>query len=225
VREAHTRRSAPSAKRRFTHVLGHRVPLGKAMIGSRSLQPHDVPSLPMRQLAAGLEPDSTPPKGLAALERTGVVFFDGEPTGARVRANRRQAGHGTAVVTNSNMRRLKATVAAFQAPKRSDQANLFEYLDCLVYRPLAPVSIAMMAIPFPPKILNLGNRDRGSDRNSMAFAPQPHVGLAPERQNGGTKVVNVVPCRSWRQRKMHPEILILDFALDDVDIDVFHLPA
>jgi hypothetical protein len=83
----------------------------------------------------------------------------------------------------------------------------------------------MMGIPFPPKILNLGNRDSRSDRNSMSLAPNLHVGLVPERQNGSAKVVNVVPCCSRRNGKMHPEIFLLDLALYDVDIDVFHLAA
>jgi hypothetical protein len=61
--------------------------------------------------------------------------------------------------------------------------------------------------------------------NSMSFAPGLNIGLVPEGQNGGAKVVNVVPCRSRRNGKMHPEIFLHDLAIDDVDIDVFHLPA
>jgi len=59
----------------------------------------------------------------------------------------------------------------------------------------------------------------------MSFAPDLHVGLVPEGQNGGTEVVNVVPRCSWGNGKMHPEIFFLDLAFYDVDIDVFHLAA
>lgn len=83
----------------------------------------------------------------------------------------------------------------------------------------------MVGIPLPPKILNLADRDNRSHRDSMPFAPHLHVGLAPERENGGTEVVNVVPRCSRGNGKMHPEIFLLDFALYDVDIDVFDLAA
>lgn len=83
----------------------------------------------------------------------------------------------------------------------------------------------MVGVPFPPQILNLGDRDSRSSRNSMSFTPGPNIGLVPERQNGGAEVVNIVPCHLRRNRKMHPEILLYDRAIDDVNIDVFHLPA
>src|ERR1700722_5920462 len=83
----------------------------------------------------------------------------------------------------------------------------------------------MMGIPLSPEILDLGDWDRRSDRNSMSFAPNLHVGLVPEGQNSGAKVVNIVPSCSRRNGKVHPEIVFLHFAPHDVDIDVFYLAA
>jgi hypothetical protein len=59
----------------------------------------------------------------------------------------------------------------------------------------------------------------------MSFAPNLHVGLVPEGQNSGAKVVNIVPSCSRRNGKVYPEIVFLHFAPHDVDIDVFYLAA
>jgi hypothetical protein len=57
----------------------------------------------------------------------------------------------------------------------------------------------------------------------MPNAPLFYVNLSPERQHGGTEMVNIVPCRLGPNGEMDPKILFYDLAVGDMDVDVLHL--
>ena len=59
----------------------------------------------------------------------------------------------------------------------------------------------------------------------MSVAPPLDIGRLPEGQNGGAKMVDVVPGGARWHSEMHPETFVHNLAIDDIDIDVLHLPA
>jgi len=59
----------------------------------------------------------------------------------------------------------------------------------------------------------------------MSVAPRLDIGRLPEGQNGGAKMVNVVPRGARWHGEMHPETFLHNLVIDDIDIDVLHLPA
>src|SRR5712672_940413 len=82
-----------------------------------------------------------------------------------------------------------------------------------------------MCVPFSAKLLNLGDRHGGSGGNTVSVAPFLYIGRLPEGQNGGAKMVDVVPGGARWHGEMHPEAFLYHLVIDDIYIDVLHLPA